>query len=73
MSSNCSVRLLPVARRQVEQVAEEIERLARIQIPVEIGFLRQVADARLGGHVPGRMAEDLDVPLGRDTAGPAAS
>ena len=49
----------------MEQVAEEIQRLARVEIAVEIRFLRQIADARLGLHVPRRMTEDLDVPLGR--------
>src|ERR1051325_7432 len=49
----------------MKQVAEKIERLARVEVAVKIGFLRQIADARLGGHVTRRMAEHFDVPPGR--------
>ena len=51
--------------RQIEQAAEKIECLIGIEISVEIGFLRQITDARLGGDVPGRMAEHFDMPFGR--------
>ena len=49
----------------MKQVAEKIQRLARIEVAIEIRFLRQITDARLGLHMPRRMAEHLDVPLGR--------
>ena len=51
--------------RQIEQAAEKIECLIGIEISVQIGFLRQITDARLGGDVPGRMAEHFDMPFGR--------
>ena len=57
--------VLALVPGQAEEVAEEIQRLAGIEVAVEVGFLGQVADARLGGDVAGRMAEDLDVPFGR--------
>ena len=37
---------------QIEKAAEKIECLVRIEITIEIRFLRQVADARFGGYVP---------------------
>jgi hypothetical protein len=48
----------------MKQIAEKIERLARVEVAVKIRFLRQIADARLRLHVARRMAEDLDVALG---------
>ena len=66
ISSNCSVRLSRSAcPAGLKEVAEEIQGLARVEVAVEIRFLRQVTDARLGRYVPRRMAEDLDVALGR--------
>ena len=56
--------LLAVALGQAEEVAKEIQRFPGIQIAIEIGFLRQIANARLGRHVPGRMAENFNVALG---------
>ena len=57
--------LLPVTGVEREEVAEEIERLARAEIAVEVALLGQVADARLGLHVARRFAEDGDLALGR--------
>lgn len=51
-------------RVELEEVAEEVERLAGIKVFVEVGFLGQVADAFLGLHVARGVAENLDESLG---------
>ena len=50
---------------QMKKIAEKVERLARVEVAVEIRFFRQITDARLGLHMPRRMAEDLDMPARR--------
>jgi hypothetical protein len=55
--------LAPFLGREMKQVAKKIQRLVRVEIAVEIRFLRQIADARLGGHVSGGLAEDFNVPF----------
>ncbi len=57
--------VLPIPLGQVKQVAKKIERLARIEVSVEIGFLGQVPNAGLRLDVSRRMSEDLDVSFGR--------
>ena len=47
ISSNCSARLFRSTFVELEQIAEEIQRLLRVEVAVEIRFLRQIADARL--------------------------
>ena len=54
--------VLEIGLGQLEQVAKELQRLDRVEVAVEIRFLRQIADERLGGDVPGRVAEHLDLP-----------
>ena len=66
------VALLALGRRQIKEIPEKIQRFVGIQKTVKVGLLRQVADVRLARHVARGMAEDLDVPAGRDRAGPAA-
>ena len=57
--------IVAFALLEMKQVAEKIQRLARVEVAVEIRFLRQITDARLGRHVARRMAKNLDVPFGR--------
>ena len=40
-------------RVDLEEAAEEVERLARVQEAVEVAFFGQVADAGLGGDIAG--------------------
>ena len=49
----------------MEEAAEEIESLSRIEKPVEVALFGQVADAGLGGDIARRLAEDRDVALSR--------
>ena len=37
---------------QIEQIAKEIERLLGVQVTIEIRFLGEVPNARLGCHMP---------------------
>src|SRR5438876_514159 len=46
------------------QLPKKIQRLARIEIAIKIRFFRQIADARLGGDMPGRMPKNFDMSLG---------
>ena len=57
--------IVPVAFGEFKQVAEKIQRLARVEVAVEIRFLRQITDARLGLHMTRRFSKDLNVPLRR--------
>ncbi len=43
--------------RQAENLAVEIQGLARGQMPIEIAFFRQKPDPAFDGHVAGRLAE----------------
>src|SRR5450755_4383521 len=49
----------------MEKIAKKIQRLARIEIAIQIRFLRQVTDARFRLHMTRRMTEDLDMTLRR--------
>src|SRR6185437_7765100 len=49
---------------QFKEVSEKVEGLAGIEIAIEIGFLRQITDARFSLHVARGMPENFDVPLG---------
>jgi len=49
---------------QAKEVAEEVQRLAGIEVAIKIRFLRQVADASLGRHVAGGVSEDFKVSFG---------
>ena len=53
--------LLSFAGREVKEMPEEIQRLVRVEEAIQIRFLRQITDARLGGDVARRLAEDLNV------------
>ena len=59
------VSALPLFVRQAKQLAEKIERFARVQVAVEVRFLRQVANARFGAHMARGMIEHLDVTFTR--------
>ena len=49
----------------MKKISKKVQRLARTQVAVEIRFLRQIADARLGLHMARRMAEHLNVTFRR--------
>ena len=53
------------SRREMKKVSEEINRLAGIQIAVEIRFFRQITDARFRRDMSRRTTENFDVPLRR--------
>ena len=48
----------------MKQVAKKIQRLARVEVAIQIGFLRQITDAHFGLHMTRRMAEDFQMSLG---------
>ena len=47
----------PFGRRNAKKIPKEGERFPSVQIPVEIRFFRQVADARLDRHIARRAPE----------------
>src|ERR1017187_5377900 len=49
----------------MKQIAKKIQCLARIEVAVELRFLRQITDARFRLHMARRMAENFNVSLRR--------
>ena len=56
--------LAPFGGVELEQGSEEVERLAGVEVAVEVGLLGEVADAGLDTDVAGGLIEDSDGPLG---------
>ena len=57
-------RFVCVGGRHVEQPAVEVERLLGVEEAIEVGLLRQIADALVLGDVGGRLAENEGIAVG---------
>ena len=53
-----------LAFRQFEQIPEEFERLARVEIAIEIRFFGQITDQRFGRDMARRVAKYFDMSSG---------